>query len=219
MCGRFTLTADAERLYEEFGIGVPPEYEPRWNIAPGQTILAVAEGPDGPRAGWLLWGLVPGWRGKAKPLVNLRAEGAHRTAPRLLERRRCLIPADGFYEWKRADGRKQPQRIHRPDGRLLAMAALWDRRREGEADEGEATVAILTVPAVGVVRGIHDRMPLILEGEARSAWLARETPRDTLADVLRATPPALDAYPVSTRVNDVRNDDAGCAAPVGAAHG
>lgn len=210
MCGRYTLTPDAERLFEEYGIGVPADYRPRWNVSPGQPILALA-GP-GSKAGWLHWGLTPHWQAGKRPYVNLRAETLGRTAPRLLERRRCVIPADGFYEWQRRSEGKQPFYIQAEDARLFTMAAVWDRGRG--ADNAPPTVAILTTEAAGGMREIHGRMPLILDAGERAAWLAADTPSDALRALLASPGVALDAWPVSTRVNDVRNDDPECTRPV-----
>lgn len=216
MCGRFTLTPDAERLFEEFGIGVPEDYRPRWNVAPGQPILAIAGDGERLRSGWLLWGLVPWWRRDkpGKPFVNLRADRLDRTVPRLLERHRCLIPADGFYEWLRRDSGKQPMHLHRRDGGLFSMAALWDRA-EGRDGEEIRTVAILTTGAAGVAKEVHDRMPLIIEAQDRATWLDRASPQDTVRALLTpSAPPDLDVVPVSTRVNSVTNDDPACVEPV-----
>ena len=207
MCGRFTLTPDAERLHEELGIGVPPDYQPRYNIAPGQPILAIAGEPDAPRAGWLLWGLRPWWQREkpGRPLVNLRADRLHRTVPRLLERRRCLIPADGFYEWMRMARHRQPMFVHRPDQGLFTMAALWDRWQPDDGVEVR-TVAIITTEAQGIVESIHDRMPLILEADERAEWLDRETQSERLSEMLRARSPDLEAYAVISRVNKADNE-------------
>jgi putative SOS response-associated peptidase YedK len=217
MCGRFVLSADAQRLVEEFGLGsLPPDYSPRWNIAPGQPILAVAGDPASPRAGWLLWGLVPWWQRDrpGRPLVNLRAETARRTAGRAFERHRCLIPADAFYEWLRRDGRKQPM-ILTPAARdeMLALAGVWERT---ERPDGEIvnTVAILTTDALGNARDVHDRMPLIIQPGDRATWLDRDSPADAVDALLQPRPVQLDVRPVSTRVNSAANDDPACAQPI-----
>lgn len=208
MCGRFTLTPDAERLFEEYGIGVPADYSPRWNIAPGQPILALA-GAE-PRAGWLHWGLVPHWGTHRRPYVNLRVERLEQTVPRLLERRRCAIPADGFYEWQRQADGKQPFYVHQPDG-LFTMAAVWDRPR---GEDASPTVAILTTAATGRMKQIHARMPIVLDAEAQARWLADgpwHVP-DTAEAAARIA--AMDIWPVSTHVNNVRNDDPACTEPL-----
>lgn len=216
MCGRYTLTADAERIFEEYGIGVPADYEPRWNIAPGTPILALAATRDGElRAGWLHWGLIPPWQrgGGGRPLVNLRSETIRKTAGRLLEHRRCAIPADGFYEWLRAEGKRVPYHLHHPDGQVFTMAGVWNRSKT-DAGETVHTVAILTTDAAGAVRPIHDRMPVILTAEARARWLDPRTSPDQAEALLCPLDPDLEATEVSPRVNDARYDAPDCVDPV-----
>ena len=216
MCGRYTLSADAERLFEEYGIGVPADYEPRWNIAPGTPILALAATKEGElRAGWLHWGLVPPWQreGGGRPLVNLRSETIQKTAGRLLEHRRCAIPADGFYEWLRADGKRVPYHLHRPDGKLFTMAGVWNRSKSESGDELH-TVAILTADAIGAAKSVHNRMPVILDEEAREKWLSPHTPAAEAEALLRPRDPGLEAAEVSMRVNDARYDAPDCVEPV-----
>lgn len=219
MCGRFILSADAERLIEEFGLGaLPPGYEPRWNIAPGQPILAVAGEADAPRAGWLLWGLVPWWRREkpGRPLVNLRAETARRTAGRAFERHRCLIPASAFYEWQKREGGKQPMRVSPTGSDLLALAGVWEHASD---DESLNTVAILTTAASPSVRDVHDRMPLVIRPEDRHTWLDRDAPAEAVDALLRPFDEPLEVRPVSTRVNSAENDDPACAEPIDAGRG
>jgi putative SOS response-associated peptidase YedK len=215
MCGRFTLTPDAERLHEELGIGLPPDYEPRYNIAPGQPLLAIAGDSETQRAGWLLWGLIPWWRRErpGRPLVNLRADHLHRTVPRLLERKRCLIPADGFYEWLRRDGQRQPMFVHHPGHDVFTLAGLWDRFQDENGEEVRTT-AIITTAAQGIVERIHDRMPLIVQPADRAEWLGRDTPAERVAELLGTRAPELVAYPVSTHVNNARNEGPECLEPV-----
>lgn len=217
MCGRFTLSADAERIFEEYGIGVPKDYEPRWNISPGTPILALAaNAEEGLRAGWLLWGLVPPWQQREKggrPLVNLRSETVAKTARSLLERRRCAIPADGFYEWLRRDGKRVPFHLHRPDDGLITMAGVWNRTK-GDDGEDVHTVAILTADALGSAADVHDRMPVILDAGARARWLDPGTSAEEAQSLLKPRDPGLQAREVSTRVNDARYDAPDCVDPV-----
>lgn len=222
MCGRFTLTPDAGAVEEEFGISLPDGYRPRHNIAPSQEVLAVvrdaARGED--RAGWLRWGLVPHWAKDpaiGNRMINARAEGlatkpAFRSAFR---ERRCLIVADGFYEWARVPGekRKQPYWIHRHDHRPFAMAGLWERW--GRGDEELVSCTIVTTEPTEVVRPIHDRMPLVLSVEAREQWLDPQADEEILADISRRPDgEALQARAVSTAVNSPAVDGPECVEPL-----
>jgi len=222
MCGRFTLTPDSGAIEAEFGVTLPPGYRPRYNIAPSQEVLAVvrdaARGDD--RAGWLRWGLVPRWaRDPAigNRMINARAEGlatkpAFRSAFR---ERRCLIVADGFYEWARIPGekRKQPYWIHRKDGRPFALAGLWERWSRGEEELVSCT--IVTTEPTKVVRPIHDRMPLVLSAEDRQRWLDPDADPDALAGISRRPEgDSLEARAVSTAVNAPAVDGPECVEPL-----
>jgi putative SOS response-associated peptidase YedK len=220
MCGRFTLTGRPHRLRERFGLAAAPELTPRYNIAPSQPVLVIPN-----RTQRVLrparWGLVPHWASDLSgghKMINARAETLASRAPfrAALERRRCLIPADGFYEWKH-DGkqRRAPFYVRRRDGEPFAFAGLWDvwRPRDGEP---VASCTIITTAANEVVGELHDRMPVILAREAYDTWLA---PAPLHADLLQpwlVPCPAewLEAYPVSTRVNSPDQDDAECIARI-----
>ncbi len=214
MCGRFTLTSPPESLREAFDFVELPNLPARANIAPGQEILAIRLGADGRRhAGWLKWGLVPFWAddaGIGNRMINARAESAaDKPAFRqAFARRRCLIPADGFYEWqKRPGGGKQPYRVARRDSAPFAFAGLWERN-ETAGDGPLETCTILTTEANADLAPIHPRMPVILPAEALSTWLDPQAGRAALQALLRPHPAApLRAYPVSDRVNAVANDD------------
>jgi putative SOS response-associated peptidase YedK len=215
MCGRFALTPDAERLIEEFGIGaLPDDYRPRWNVAPGQPVLALAGAEV--RAGWLHWGLLPWWSRPGTParrLVNVRAETLPRRFARAFARRRCLLPADGFYEWTSGEGVRTPHFVRPAGGGLIALAAIWERGTGGNGG-GHTSCAIITVPATGAVAGLHGRMPLIIGRESRALWLDRDAPDADAAALLAVAPPPLVAWAVSRRVNDVRNDNPSLVEPV-----
>jgi putative SOS response-associated peptidase YedK len=218
MCGRFTLTCDAEALRAEFGLAeVPVEVKPRYNVAPQQPVLALT-GSDArdPRIGFVEWGLVPWWtEGKpGKRLVNVRAESITGRFRKQFERRRCLIPADGFYEWRQEDGRRVPMRLLQPEGRPFALAGIWDRWQPSEEAEPMYTCAIVTTAATGIVRDIHDRMPLIIDPEDRELWLDRDAPAESVAKLLKPYRGKLEAYQVSTLVNSARNDEPACVEPV-----
>ena len=205
--------------------GPPLELAPRYNVAPGQQIAAVRKEQDGRRLAMLRWGLIPGWAGDpaiGNRLINARAETAA-SKPSFrgaFRSRRCLIPTNGFYEWQRTGGVRQPYLIGRGDGRLLAFAGLWERWtvRRGATLGGSLvafqpgdvieTCTILTTAANEVVAPVHNRMPVILAAEAFEPWLRGE--RLPLGPCAAET---LAARPVSTVVNDPRNDDPRCIRP------
>lgn len=215
MCGRYALFALPEEIWEDFGLeGEPEPIEPRYNVAPGQDVFVVGkrEGAAKPKAATMRWGLVPSWADDtriASRLINARVESfdqkpAFRQAA---QQRRCLIVANGYYEWKKLTKGKQPHFIFPQDRSLFAMAGLWERWRRGDAPP-LFTCAVLTTPAVGPVASLHDRMPLTIPPELRAAWLdpsrgAAEARRDVLD---RLVPPTVELRPVSTRVNSVANE-------------
>ncbi len=205
------------RLFEY--AGPARNLAPRYNIAPSQDAPVVRAADDGGarELAMLRWGLIPPWAKEAaigNRMINARAEtAAEKPSFRAaFKKRRCLVPADGFYEWKLEGTRKQPYRVFLDGGGTLAFAGLWERWRGG--GETIESFAILTTDANPLLAPIHDRMPVILEPAAWPAWLEVEgTPPEALAALLAPAPDdALDAYPVSTRVNSPRNDDADCIA-------
>jgi putative SOS response-associated peptidase YedK len=214
MCGRFTLTeVDPGKLRLRFRVDESAEVDerPRFNIAPTDPVLAVRELAEGRReAGRLRWGLLPGrWaEDSGRPLINARAETlteqpAFRDAFRV---RRCLIPADGFYEWREDEHGKQPVWIHRADSELFAFAGIWAQLGDRNGDQLHSC-AIVTCEPNEVVRPIHDRMPVILAPEAEAPWLAPGSSPDELLGLL--TPldaKALSVREVSDAVNDVRQN-------------
>ena len=221
MCGRFVQVASPELLVERFGVddvGAAPR-APSYNIAPRDTVYAVRERVvDGePRRALsaLRWGLVPSWAKDARTgdrMINARAETlTERPAyERAFRAHRCLIPADGFYEWQRRGGRKQPMFIHRSDGEPMAFAGLWAawRDRRDPDEEWLRTCAIVTTQANDALAPVHDRMPAVLEERDWPFWLDRSV--DDLHGLARLLVPApedaLVAYPVGTRVNSSDND-------------
>ena len=221
MCGRFALFATPEQLVEYFELMAPPSatLEPHYNIPPGQQIAAVRAGRDGGRRLDLLhWGLVPFWakdRRIGYKLINARLESlADKPAFReAFTRRRCLIPASGFYEWAHAgDGAKRkPFFVRTPDEPLLAFAGLWERWRGPDGAPLE-TCTIVTSAANAALAPIHDRMPVAVARADFAAWL---DPTTGLADVaaLAARGPSLEVWPVAADVNDPRNDGAELIAP------
>lgn len=222
MCGRFTLTQSGQVLMEELGlISIPEDYRPRYNIAPGQPILAARDGDEGRKGAMLKWGLVPPWAKDpsiGNRMINARSEtvGEKPSFRRAFDRRRCIIPADGFYEWRKEGKRKIPVRFRMRDGRPFAFAGLWEAWRPPDG-QGETlfTCTILTTDANELVQPVHDRMPVILTERSLDLWLDRDVPGEGVASLLRPYPAEeMEAYEVSTRVNYVANDDPELIEPV-----
>lgn len=220
MCGRFTLTRSAAEIAAHFGLGPLPELAPRFNVAPTQQAPIVRVRSSGERVlERRRWGLVPPWAkdvAVGARMINARVESvAERPAFRdALRRRRCLVPADGFYEWQGRAGRRRPHHLALPEGGLFAIAGLYERWL-GPGGEAVDSFALLTRPAQGAVAALHDRMPLIVDTAGYAAWLDREAtePAPLLAGLPEVLGTRLVARPVDTRVNDVRNDDPACLAP------
>ena len=218
MCGRFALFASPELVAEYFALAEPPALAPHYNLTPGQDIAAVRVDRDGVlRLHALRWGLVPFWAKDAKlgrRLINARLDSlAGKPAFReAFTRRRCLIPASGFYEWGvDAAGKKQPFFI-RPRGEpLLAIAGLWERWRAPSGEPLE-TCVIVTTEANALLAPIHDRMPVLLARAAQDVWLDARSDVATITE-LAARGPELETWPVGTVVNDSCNDDERVIAP------
>lgn len=214
MCGRYTLAAAAEVVAEQFDLQqTPRSLTPRYNIAPGQAVAVVRCTDDGlRRLDSLQWGLVPAWAKDpaiGQRLINARAETLA-TKPSFrdaLHRRRCLIPADGFYEWRRLAGRKQPYWITRADGRPFGFAGLWERWRGAQGQTLESCT-IVTTSAAAPLQALHDRMPLIVFPEQYGRWLdpARRDARALLASLGDGDCETLTARPVSNAVNNPQRD-------------
>ena len=217
MCGRYSLTTPMEAIAQLFALDSRANLPARYNIAPTQDVPVVRVGPEG--AHELIqvrWGLVPAWAKDIKigaRMINARAETVATRFKATFEQRRCLVVADGFYEWlKRPDGAKQPYHITLADKAVFAFAGLWERWRTPEGDPLLSCSIITTTPNERVAP-IHDRMPVILAPADHGAWLAAPD-----AALLRPFPAdAMTATAVSSRVNNVDNDDAACLASVEAA--
>jgi len=214
MCGRYALTSSPAVIAERFHLLWTPELAPHYNIAPGQAIPVVRETGQGRELALLRWGLIPSWAKEASigmRLINARGETladkpAFRSAYR---QRRCLIPADAFYEWKAIAGRKQPYCIRLRDEGPFGMAGLWEHWK---APDGQAveSCTIVTVDANALIAQLHDRMPLIVAPEDYDAWLtaeSKELPHAVAAGDMRY-------HPVSPLVSNARNDVPACLEPI-----
>ena len=216
MCGRFTLT-DPSRLAEEFDLDLPvPELAPRYNAAPSQTIAVIAlKRIDAVRRGLALlrWGLVPSWAADPnsgpRP-INARADSLEKPTFRDAFRgKRCLIPADGFFEWEKIGGSKRATHFKMRDAKPFAFAGLWEYWTDGV--EKLATCCIITTEANELVGTIHNRMPVVLPKSAYSAWLAHPTSPFDLLEMLRPYPAEeMTASPVGPSVNSVKNEGPSC---------
>ena len=221
MCGRFTQAAPGEVIAELFELPAVPDLAPRYNIAPTQAVAVVRQAAGGRRElVQLHWGLIPSWakdRSIGSRMINARAETvAEKPAFRAaLRSRRCLVVADGFYEWQRLGARKQPYFIRLDDGRPFAFAALWERW-VSEGPEPVESCAILTTAANEAIAPIHDRMPVILDTEDHGVWLDPGiTDAAKLLPLLRPQPEeAIRAYPIGLLVNNPANDTPACREPL-----
>lgn len=223
MCGRYSVSLPPEAIRRLFQYRNRPNLKPRYNIAPTQSAPIVRAIRSEPETGRELveirWGLVPAWAkavGDGPLLINARIETvAEKPSFRdAFRARRCLAPADGFYEWRRADNARQPFRIRPADGGPMGFAGIWERWR-GPAGEELNSFAILTTEAKGAIREIHDRMPVMLHPDSYAAWLdpAMTDGPDVLAQLRLLDMEEIVAEPVSTHVNAVRNDDPHCFDP------
>ncbi len=216
MCGRYSLSSpDADLLSRRFELresaSLADEEEPRFNIAPTDPVLAVRRIEAGNELGRLRWGLVPGrWAEKGgRPLINARAETLE-SQPAFAEsfrERRCLIPADGFYEWLTDQRGKRPLWFSRADGQVFAFAGIWAELPQRSGDGVIHSCAIVTTRPNELVRPVHDRMPVVLDPEVEDAWLAPEAETEELRDLLVPAPEdLLVGREVGDFVNDVRDD-------------
>jgi len=225
VCGRYTLaTPNPADVRSRFPIGESIEIRRRFNVAPGDEVLAVTTDREGnPRGELLRWGLVPSWSktpDTGLKMINARVETVAERAAfrRAFERYRCLIVADGFYEWRRQPvGPKQAFHITRTDGGMFAFAGLWSIWHDDD-NEGHTlrTCTILTTAANSAIASLHDRMPVILAAGTESAWLDSSQPPDRVRELLAGLPPSeTELRPVGSAVNDARYDGPEClAAPI-----
>jgi putative SOS response-associated peptidase YedK len=224
MCGRYKLSRRKQVVEEYFDTAVSdePDWAPRFNVAPTQPVAVIRQNPKEPirELSLMRWGLIPSWAKDASGaarMINARSETAG-TKPAFrdaLKSRRCLIPADGFYEWVRTGKTKQPYCFEVNDGELFAFAGLWERWKN-PSGEWIRTCSILTTTPNAVAAPVHDRMPVILDPDGYELWLdPGMTNVEAVSEMLKPFDARLmRSFPVSTRINSVVNDDAGCAAPV-----
>lgn len=224
MCGRFTQTLAGDAIAEAFGLATVPPWQPRYNIAPTQAIPAILARDDSSSVNQrqfkeLRWGLIPSWAKDASigtKLINARSETvAEKPSFRsAFKQRRCLIAADGFFEWKKAAGKKQPFYFRLVTGEPFAFAGLWERWQPptGEALE---TCTILTTTANSLLAEIHDRMPVMLHAADYDRWLDAEQPLAEAQSLLRPyEAEAMQSYAVSREMNSPFHDEADCIRPV-----
>jgi putative SOS response-associated peptidase YedK len=227
MCGRFSRSSPPAVIAEELGCDVDPSLSatPRFNVCPTEDVLVMARGVEGPhvgmarlerpRVGLMRWGLVPWFARDAKAgprAINARAEtlATTRTFKEPFERRRCLVVADGFYEWRRVGDARQPWFFRLRSRRPFVMAGVWDRWKPASGAP-LVSCAIVTCPANDTVAPVHDRMPVIVPADARAAWLAKNADPAVLPTLLRPYPDdEMEAYAVSPLVNSPKNDSAEC---------
>ena len=217
MCGRlFQITPPAETAKAFGTANPPPNVPPRYNGAPTQDLLVVRFNPEtGERSlDPLRWGLIPSWAKDRKigvSAINARSETlAGKPLFRdAFKKRRCVVPADGFYEWKAGAGGKQPYAVARADGRPMPFAGLWERWRDPQSGEIVRSFTIVTTRANERLAELHERMPVILDEAAIAKWLGEApTGADDLTSLLRPCPAErLRLWPVDPRVNNVRNED------------
>ena len=227
MCGRFSLSKSNQDIADLFRFGalpLMPPMSPRYNIAPSQPVAAVLVPPGAAdrTLQHLVWGLVPPWADDpagSTGMINARSETAaiKPTFRNAFKYRRCLIPADGFFEWQKLPGRKQPHFIALEDRALFAFAGLWEHWEGSDGSELDSC-AILTTEPNALCATIHNRMPVILPAAAYDLWLDPNVQRAAEVQPLLGPFPAeqMTAYAVSTHVNSPRNDDPKCIAPAAA---
>jgi putative SOS response-associated peptidase YedK len=209
MCGRFAFYSPAEAAAALFEFEASVATEPRYNIAPTQFVPVVRHARTGGTEFTMLrWGLVPFWAKDpsiGNRMINARAETlaekpAYRSA---YEKRRCLILADGFYEWRKERVGKTPYYISLANGQPFAFAGLWEAWTDRNTGESLQTAAIVTTAAAEFLKDLHDRMPVVLQPDTASAWLSGDP---NALDAVTANPPQFQAWPVDTQVNDARNE-------------
>jgi putative SOS response-associated peptidase YedK len=221
MCGRIVRTSPAEVLAAEFGAEPPAtvDLRPRWNLCPGEDLLVIVQKGEQRRMGTVRWGFVP-WFARAPDVgprsINARAENVATRPPfrDAFRRRRCLVAADGFYEWRREGRSRQPYFVRLRSGQPMGLAGLWERWRPAEGPP-LLTGLVITCPSSGRLAAVHDRMPVIMARAEGARWLDPTLEDPVALGALLAPYPdaALEIYPVSALVNSPRNDSPECVRP------
>ena len=221
MCGRYSLHTPPEELLEHFGLTALPEWEPRYNIAPTQDVPIVRQDGDGRTLTLVRWGLIPfalDAPPAGAPLINARSETVD-TKPSFrwaFRRRRCLVPADGFFEWKKDGRARHPYYVTLASGRPFAFAGVWDRWVPDDRDPVESCTILTTEPNQ-VAKPLHDRMPVILPPSVYDRWLASEAEVESLHGLLVPFDSGeMIAYPVDRYVNKTDNEGPACIARISA---
>lgn len=219
MCGRFTFVVDLDEVMEQYELSLPIDYPTRYNIAPTQEVFVVINDGDKNRAGTMSWGLIPSWAKDASmqsKMINARVETADvkPSFKKLMERRRCLILADSFYEWKKTENGKKTLRISVKDRNFFAFAGLWDRWTHEDGEK--VTCTILTKDANEQLKDIHHRMPVVLPKEYEMDWIKREVknPTEVKEWILELPDETFEHYEVSSYVNNSRNEGEECIKPL-----
>ncbi len=213
MCGRFSLTGDLDFYAEYLGVDdvLTGPLEKSWNVAPTDDVYVVAERDGRRQLGSMTWGLVPHWAEDTKTThINARSETVA-TTPAFRDsfaRRRCLIPADGFYEWEPPARGRTPHWVYRADGHPMVFAGIWASRRDPDTGQRHRTCSILTKGAEGAIASIHDRMPISLAHDVWETWMDRDLhdPHVALGLLPAIDPDSIMEHVVSRKVNSVRNN-------------
>jgi putative SOS response-associated peptidase YedK len=220
MCGRYMMTSPIEAMRRAFGVIAHAGIPQRYNIAPRQPVLIVRNGEKGERElAAVEWGLIPEWKKEIgdKPLINARIETISEKPSfrSSIKRKRCLVPFDGWYEWKTVDGRKQPYLVKPTDGKLAAFAGIWSTWHGPAGEHWLETMAIVTAPAESSLKSLHHRIPLVVKPQDYGNWLALHDPlpRGFLQNFDFAPERAFEWSPVDTKVNSVRMEGPDCIAP------
>lgn len=216
MCGRFSITGDLDFYAEYFGVDevLTEQVEKSWNVAPTDPVYVIAERDGQRQLDSMRWGLVPHWAKDTKSIhINARSETVATTAAfrDSFARKRCLIPADGFYEWEPPEDGRTPHWVYRADGHPMVFAGIWASRLDPGTQEWRRTCSILTAEATGPIAEIHDRMPVSLIPDVWDAWLDRDLtdPQAALSLVQPIDPDSVMSHIVSREVNSVKNNRPG----------
>ena len=215
MCGRFTLRSPGRIRFDGERSSHLPSMAPRYNIAPSQEVLTITKSQGRRELSSFVWGLIPSWSKEPKGFINARCETLEEkpSFSESFQNRRCLIPADGFYEWQRNGKSKQPYYFQMKDEAPFAFAGLWDRWQNDGVDI--TSCSIITTTPNELLTTIHDRMPVILSPESQDAWLSNNTEPAQLKRLLIPFPAsAMKSYAVSQQVNHAQSEDAQLVEPI-----